>query len=432
MKIKPLPQWVILSGGTILDPVNETTVKGDILIENGKIASVGKIKPNADAETIDCTGLILTHGFCDVHVHFREPGREDKETLFTGSMAALAGGFTRVCAMPNTNPPLDTPESIRFIREKAEACPIHIHPIGAISRNQKGKELAELGAMAQEGAIAFSDDGLPVSDGRVLRMALEYANMLNLPVINHAEDECLRNDGVMNESAMSTRLGLPGNPDLAESTMVHRDLELSRFTGAKLHVPHVSTEKSTQQIRKIKSDHTQITAEVTPHHLYFNDQALATYNTHLKVAPPIRTEKDRQALIEAVKDGTFDCIATDHAPHTIEEKEATFDMAPFGMIGLESCFGAVNKVLVKDSGLNLMKLIQALTSNPRTVMGFDPNLFNEGVEAELTVIDPHEEWTFNKTHIQSRSQNSPFYGETLVGRVKMTLAKGKITVLGEG
>ncbi len=431
MKIQQLPKRVILSGGTILDPVKGTTQKGDVLIEKDQIASVGKVEQKSSDKVLDCRGLIITHGFCDVHVHFREPGREDKETLFTGSQAALAGGFTRVCVMPNTNPPLDTPESIRFIKEKAEECPIHIHPIGAVSHSQRGKELAELGAMYEEGAVAFSDDGLPITDGRVLRMALEYSTIFDVPIINHAEDECLRNEGVMNESAVSTRLGLPGNLDLSESIMVHRDLELCELTGAKLHVPHVSTKKAAEHIREMKIKISKVTAEVTPHHLYFNDEALTSYNTNLKVAPPIRTEADRVALIEAVKEGTFDCIATDHAPHTIEEKEATFDLAPFGMIGLESCFGVVNKVLVKDNDFDRIELVKLLTVNPRKIMGFHSDLFQVGTPAELTVIHPDEEWVFDKKHVHSRSINSPFYGELLSGKVRMTISKGNLAIIEE-
>ena len=368
----------------------------------------------------------ITHGFCDLHVHFREPGREDKETLQTGSLAAMAGGFTRVCVMPNTNPPLDSPESINFIREKAENCPIHIHPIGAVTKSQDGNDLTEMGLMHQEGAVAFSDDGLPIQDGAMMRIALEYATLVDVPIINHAEDVCLRAEGVMHEGRISTHLGLPGNPDLAESAMVHRDLELAEFTGARLHVPHVSSAKAVHHIREMKQKNKNVTAEVTPHHLFFNDDALTSFNTHLKVAPPIRTEEDRRALIQAVKDGTIDCIATDHAPHTIEDKETTFDLASFGMIGLESCFGAVHKVLMDQEGLQLEDVIALLTAKPRAIMGFDPDLFTLGRAAEINVIDADKEWTFEREHVRSRSINSPFYGEPLKGKVELTISCGRI------
>ena len=426
MGLKQLGKNLVLKNGTIIDPHHKKTIHGDVWIKDGTIAGVGRFKAPKSSETVDCSGKVITHGFCDLHVHFREPGREDKETLQTGSLAAMAGGFTRVCVMPNTNPPLDSPESINFIREKAENCPIHIHPIGAVTKSQDGNDLTEMGLMHQEGAVAFSDDGLPIQDGAMMRIALEYATLVDVPIINHAEDVCLRAEGVMHEGRISTHLGLPGNPDLAESAMVHRDLELAEFTGARLHVPHVSSAKAVHHIREMKQKNKNVTAEVTPHHLFFNDDALTSFNTHLKVAPPIRTEEDRRALIQAVKEGTIDCIATDHAPHTIEDKETTFDLASFGMIGLESCFGAVHKVLMDQEGLQLEEVIALLTAKPRAIMGFDPDLFTLGRAAEINVIDADKEWTFEREHVRSRSINSPFYGEPLKGKVELTISCGRI------
>ena len=426
MGLKQFGKNLVLKNGTIIDPHHKKTIHGDVWIKDGTIAGVGRFKAPKSSETVDCSGKVITHGFCDLHVHFREPGREDKETLQTGSLAAMAGGFTRVCVMPNTNPPLDSPESINFIREKAENCPIHIHPIGAVTKSQDGNDLTEMGLMHQEGAVAFSDDGLPIQDGAMMRIALEYATLVDVPIINHAEDVCLRAEGVMHEGRISTHLGLPGNPDLAESAMVHRDLELAEFTGARLHVPHVSSAKAVHHIREMKQKNKNVTAEVTPHHLFFNDDALTSFNTHLKVAPPIRTEEDRRALIQAVKEGTIDCIATDHAPHTIEDKETTFDLASFGMIGLESCFGAVHKVLMDQEGLQLEDVIALLTAKPRAIMGFDPDLFTLGRAAEINVIDADKEWTFEREHVRSRSINSPFYGEPLKGKVELTISCGRI------
>ena len=425
MNLKKLPKKLVLQGGTILDPLSGRSKKGNVVIERNKIKSVGSTGGAKGETKIDCSGLVITHGFCDVHVHFREPGREDKETLQTGSRAALAGGFTRVCVMPNTSPPLDTPESIRFIVEKAEECPVHIHPIGAVTKGQKGQELTEVQGIISEGAVALSDDGLPISDSQVMRLALEYTSMFDKPVINHAEDECLRNNGLMHEGEISTRLGLAGNPSLAEAIMIQRDLELANMIQAKLHVPHVSSAGGAANIRRMKKLNPNITAEVTPHHLFFNDQALLEYNTNFKVAPPIRTEDDRKELIKAVKDGTFDCIATDHAPHTIEEKEATFESAPFGMIGLESCFGAVNKVL----DMPLKELLKLLTVNPRRVMGFEEDLFKIGCAAELTILDPAQEWIYKEQNIYSKSRNTPFIGEKLKGKVRYTISKGTIADL---
>ena len=426
MKISSLNKIIILKDGTVYDPLKQKNIKGNVLITNGKINGIGDIKAPKGAEIIDCSGLVITHGFCDIHAHFREPGREDKETLQTGAKAALAGGFTRVCVMPNTNPPLDDPESIRFIVEKAEETQIYIHPIGAITKGQQGKEIAEMGAMKTEGAVAFSDDGVPLQNAYVMRLALEYAGMINVPIINHAEDVPLRNEGVMNESVISTKLGLSGNPYIAESAMVQRDLQIAQSTNSTLHIPHVSTKKSVEAIKEYKSVFPKVTAEVTPHHLYFNDEALTTYNTNLKVAPPIRTEDDRKTLITALSDGTIDCIATDHAPHTIEEKEAPFDLAPFGMIGLESCFGAVNKVLVQENKMKIEYLIDLLTVKPRKIMGFEQDLFAEGTVAEITVINPKTSWIFKKDDIYSRSINSPYIGEELFGKIIYTIVKGSI------
>lgn len=425
MKIKKLAKKTLFKGGTILDPVQEKVIKGNVFIKNGKIAGVGNIEVN-DAEEIDCNGLVVTHGFCDLHVHFREPGREDKETLQSGSKAALAGGFTRVCAMPNTDPPIDSPEAVRFIKEKGEDCPIHIHPIGSATKGQKGKELTEMGIMAEEGAVAFSDDGLPIMDGGVMRRVMEYGGMLDKPIINHAEDVCLRNDGVMNEGKVSTKLGLQGNPVEAESIMVHRDLDLAKLTAAKLHVPHISTKRSVEHMANMKKEYNNVSGEVAPHHIFFIDEDLNKYDTNLKIAPPIRNQTDRKALINGLKNGTIDCIATDHAPHTIEDKETTFDLAAFGMIGLESCLGAVIKVLVKDEKMDLLTVVKALTVNPRRIMGFDVHLFHEKTPAELTIFDSQKSWKFTKENIYSKSINSPFVGKALQGKVKYTLAKGQL------
>jgi len=424
--LEKISKNVLLKGGTIVDPFHKKTFKADVWVKDGYIFDIGNLSAPKSSNIIDCTGKVVTHGFCDLHVHFREPGREDKETIKTGAIAAMAGGFTRVCVMPNTNPPLDSPESVNFIMKKAQECPIHIHPIGAVTKGQGGRDLTEMGLMYQEGAVAFSDDGIPIQDGAMMRIALEYSKLIDVPVINHAEDECLRAEGVMNEGEISTRLGLPGNPDFAESSMVHRDLELADFTGAKIHVPHVSSAKAVDLIRKIKKQKDNVTAEVTPHHLFFNDEDLVTYDTNLKVAPPIRTEIDRRSLINAVKDGTIDCIATDHAPHTVEDKETTFDLASFGMIGLESCFGTVNRVLCKESNLDLVDLICLLTSQPRNVMGFDSDLFCNGKLAEITIIDPEEDWIFAREHIKSKSINSPYIGKKLIGKIQSTISKSHI------
>ena len=428
MKISKLKKNHILINGTVLDPFNDSEKKADIHIENGKIKEIGKVSAPENSEIIDCKGLFISHGFFDAHVHFREPGGEDKEDLNSGSMAALAGGFTGVCAMPNTDPPIDSPELTRYIIDRSEECPIHIHPIGAVSKSQAGKELTEMGAMIAEGAIAFSDDGLPIGDAKVMQNALEYSSMFDVPIINHAEDQCLKGSGVMHMGKVSTNLGLPSSPGITESSMVHRDLELAVYVGARLHVPHVSSARSVEHIKALKKKSKKISAEVTAHHLYFTDEDLVSYNTNLKVAPPIRSKNDKKALINAVKSGVIDCIATDHAPHTIEEKEGTFDIAPFGMIGLETCYGAVNKILAHNNDMSQMSLIKRLTVNPRKIMGLSQDLFKTGTDAEITIFDPELEWRFLEKDIYSKSHNSPFINQQLKGKVKATIVKGHIAV----
>jgi len=425
VKTKQLPKSVKITNCTILDPFAEKEFAGEILLKNGKINDVGKSISADGVDELDANGAVVTHGFCDIHAHFREPGREDKETLVTGSRAALAGGFTTVCVMPNTNPPLDSPESIRFIAEKAEDLSIQLYPIGAVTVGQNGKEMTEMGEMVKAGAVAFSDDGIPIIDGEVMRLALEYSTQFDVPIINHAEDVDLRGSGQMNEGRWSTRLGLAGIPDVSESIMVERDLQVAGFTGGRIHVPHVSTEKSVHAIRRAKENGVNISAEVTPHHLYFDDSALQTYDTNLKVAPPIRSEADREAMIGAISDGTVDCIATDHAPHTVEEKESPFEYAPCGMIGLESAFGAVWKML-SDKKMSLLDVVRKLTVMPRQIIGFDSDLFAKGAEAELVFLNPDQEWTFGLEHIRSKSRNSPFVGEMLKGQVVSVVSRGQI------
>jgi len=425
VKTKQLPKSVKITNCTILDPFAEKEFAGEILLKNGKINDVGKSISADGVDELDANGAVVTHGFCDIHAHFREPGREDKETLVTGSRAALAGGFTTVCVMPNTNPPLDSPESIRFIAEKAEDLSIQLYPIGAVTVGQNGKEMTEMGEMVKAGAVAFSDDGIPIIDGEVMRLALEYSTQFDVPIINHAEDVDLRGSGQMNEGRWSTRLGLAGIPDVSESIMVERDLQVAGFTGGRIHVPHVSTEKSVHAIRRAKENGVNISAEVTPHHLYFDDSALQTYDTNLKVAPPIRSEADREAMIGAISDGTVNCIATDHAPHTVEEKESPFEYAPCGMIGLESAFGAVWKML-SDKKMSLLDVVRKLTVMPRQIIGFDSDLFAKGAEAELVFLNPDQEWTFGLEHIRSKSRNSPFVGETLKGQVVSVVSRGQI------
>ena len=427
MKIEQIKGSLLLKKPKIIDPLNETETIKDVMLVDGKIEQIGIIDPENDINFIDCDGLTLTHGFCDLHVHFRDPGNGDKETLESGCESALAGGFTRVCTMPNTEPPMDSPELINYVVERSKKLPVHIHPIGSVTKGQAGLEISEMGLMAEAGAVAFSDDGLPIQNGLVMRKALEYSKMFGLPIINHAEDECLRANGLMNEGIVSTKLGLSGNPNIAESIMVFRDLKLAELTGARLHVPHVSTTESVNYISEMKNQYGKITAEVTPHHLFYSDEALYKYDTNFKVAPPIRDAKSRKALIQGIKDGIIDCIATDHAPHTSHDKETTFDLASCGLIGLESCLGVVKKVLVDDEKLKLMDLVKLLTVSPRRIMGFDNDLLKKGKEAELVLFNEQKKWVFNRNDINSKSLNSPFIDTQLSGKVMHTISKGFIT-----
>ena len=427
MKIEQIKGSLLLKKPKIIDPLNETETIKDVMLVDGKIEEIGIINPENDINFIDCDGLTLTHGFCDLHVHFRDPGNGDKETLESGCESALAGGFTRVCTMPNTEPPMDSPELINYVVERSKKLPVHIHPIGSVTKGQAGLEISEMGLMAESGAVAFSDDGLPIQNGLVMRKALEYSKMFGLPIINHAEDECLRANGLMNEGIVSTKLGLSGNPNIAESIMVFRDLKLAELTGARLHVPHVSTTESVNYISEMKNQYGKITAEVTPHHLFYSDEALYKYDTNFKVAPPIRDAKSRKALIQGIKDGIIDCIATDHAPHTSHDKETTFDLASCGLIGLESCLGVVKKVLVDDEKLKLMDLVKLLTVSPRRIMGFDNDLLKKGKEAELVLFNEQKKWVFNRNDINSKSLNSPFIDTQLSGKVMHTISKGFIT-----
>lgn len=418
-RIETLPREVLIRGGQLYDTATRKSKKADLGIRNGKIIESKEID-TSKSTVINAQGCIISHGFIDIHVHFREPGREDKETLATGSRAALAGGFTRVCVMPNTDPPIDNPEGILFILERAQELPVQIYPIGAITWGQRGEELAEILEMRSAGAVAFSDDGNPIQDGQVLRRALYYSRDLGVPVINHAEDVYLRADGIINESALSTRMGLPGNPAMAEAVMIYRDLLLAEDTAGFMHIPHVSTALSVELIRQFKARGVRITAEATPHHLGLTEETIRQYNTHAKVAPPLRTEQDQQAVINGLKDGTINCIATDHAPHTVEEKEQDIIHAPPGMIGLESAFGLAHTVLNK-AGVTTEEVIDLFTSRPAEIMNLNLSSFEPGQLAELVVVQPDEEWTFHREDIFSRSRNTPMLGMVFKGRVKAAI-----------
>ena len=414
-------KWLLI-GGKIYDPFKEKYLRGNVLINNGKFEGLTTKKvTDSNVSTLDCSNKFITHPFIDLHAHFREPGREDKETLESGCLAALYGGYTTVCLMPNTDPPIDNPELIKFIVDKTSDFPIAVLPIGAISRDMSGKKLTEVGQMVKEGAIAISDDGIPVEDSRIMRYALEYTKMFKIPVINHAEDVFLRSNATMNESIESTKLGLQGSPHITESIMVSRDLMINEYVNGRIHVPHVSSKESVEIIRRYKKSYNTISAEVTPHHIYFNDSSLNLFNANLKVSPPIRSEEHRISLIDALRDGTIDCIATDHAPHNIEEKENDFVHASCGMIGLETAFSSSYSILNKEK-FSVEKIISLFTSGPCKVMNLQKEFLKVGSDAEIIVIDLDKKWEVSKDDFKSKSSNSGFIDETLTSRVIYTIS----------
>ncbi len=422
-KLYKIDENVILQNGIIYDPFENKKYKSDIYIKNGLIKKIEENIKSNDGLIIDCNNKIITTGFVDIHAHFREPGQENKETIKTGSMSAMAGGFTDVCIMPNTSPPIDRPEAIRFVLDKASALPINIHPIGAITRSQLGKEISEIGGMVKNGAVAISDDGLPVVNGNVLRFALEYSKMFDIPVINHAEDVCLRANGMINEGYISTILGLDGNPDISESTMIYRDLSIAEYVGGKIHIPHVSSAKSVDIIKEFKDRGVNVTAEVTPHHLFANEEILLNYNSNAKVAPPIRTENDRLALVKGLQSGVIDCIATDHAPHAIEDKECDFEQACCGTIGLETAFSLSYEALVKN-GSSIEDLIRWFTLNPSKIVGIKKHGIVVDKMADICIIDIEKEWTLSNKDIYSKSDNTPFIGTKFSTFVDSVISKG--------
>ena len=420
--LKKYSKPVILKNGIIYDPFKSKKHKSNILVIDGIIKEISDSIENIDAMEIDCTNNIITSGFIDIHAHFREPGQENKETLKTGCLSALSGGFTDVCIMPNTSPPLDNPELVKFILDKSKDLPIRIYPIGAITKGQKGNELAEIYEMYKSGVVAISDDGLPVENGKMLRYAIEYCKMLDIPVINHAEDVCLRSNGLMNEGYTSTTLGLEGNPDISESTMIFRDLSIAEYTNGKIHIPHVSTAKSVEIIEEFKKKNVNVTAEVTPHHLFATDKILLEYNTNAKVAPPIRSQKDQDALIKGLKNGVIDCIATDHAPHAIEDKECDFEQAHCGMIGLESAFSLSSEILLQN-GFSIYDIIDRFTINPSKIMKIRKKGIQLEADADLCIINPKKEWLFSKDKIYSKSSNTPYLNKKMIGKIEMVLTK---------
>jgi dihydroorotase len=418
---------LVITGGRVIDPESKLDRVTDVFIRDGVIKSVGKSRGRFEAqEVINAKGMMVVPGFIDMHTHLREPGREDEETIYTGSCAAAAGGFTSVCCMPNTHPPIDNQETVKFILEKAKPAKCRIYPIGCITKEQKGEELTEIYDLVQAGVVAISDDGKPVSHPQVMRNALEYSRMFDLPVISHCEDLNLSGKGVMHEGYVSTTLGMCGIPSIAEEIMVARDLKLAEFTKAQLHIAHVSTEGSVDLIRQAKKKGVKVTCEATPHHFTLTHEIIRTFDTNAKVNPPLRTKKDVAAIKRGLADGTIDCIATDHAPHSIEEKEVEFDFAPCGMVGLETALGLVITELIEKKTLTWMQALAKLTINPARILNLNGGRLKRNFPADITIIDPKAAWIVDPTKFQSKSKNSPFGKWKLKGRVCYTIMDGKV------
>jgi dihydroorotase len=399
---------------------------GDILIEDGRVASIGTGVAGEGAEVFDASGLVVAPGFIDLHVHLREPGEEYKETIATGAAAAVAGGFTSVCAMPNTMPVNDNASVTRYIIEKArEAALARVLPVGAITRGSQGMELAEMAEMKEAGAVAVSDDGRPVMNPQVMRHAMEYARDHDLVVVDHCQDLTLSAGGVMNEGQYSTLLGLKGMSGGAEESHVARDIMLAELTGARVHIAHISTAAAVEMVRRAKQRGLRVTCEVTPHHLALTDESVVGFDTNTKMNPPLRTAEDRAALAEAVRDGTIDAIATDHAPHHADEKMLEYDRAPFGVIGLETALGVVLGVLYHTKQVSLSRIIEMLTTGPARAFSLSGGTLAQAAAADITVFDPEREWVVDPKNFKSKCRNTPFKGWSLRGAVVATFVAGR-------
>ena len=425
------PPHILLRNGRILDPSSNLDVVGDVLVAHGVIehagAPLGEVRRDGDLLEVDCAGHIISPGFVDVHCHLREPGREDVETIATGARAAAAGGFTAVCAMPNTDPVTDNQAAVGFIiRQASRAAGARVYPIGAISVGQKGEALAEFGEMIGAGAVAVSDDGKPVASAQLMRTALEYARTFEIPVADHCEEPTLAAGGAMNEGVVSARLGLKGIPDEAEEIMVIRDILLARLTGGHVHLCHMSTKGSVELIRWGKERNIRVTAEVCPHHLSLTEDAVEGYNTNAKMNPPLRTAEDVAALKEAVRDGTIDLVATDHAPHHYDEKEREFSDAPNGIIGLETALAVLVTNLVVPGIISYATLVDRMSCAPARIFHLPGGTLRRGSVADITVFDPAARWHVDPASFLSKGRNTPYAGKALSGRATCTIVGGQI------
>ncbi len=419
---------IILRNINLLNPdqkLNETGT--DLLITDGKITRIGKIpdKDAGEAKVYDFNGKYVVPGLFDMHVHLREPGREDEETVKTGCNAAASGGFTGIACMPNTEPAIDSAEVVTLIKEKAANHLVDVHPVGAATVGRKGEVISPMAELVEAGAVGFSDDGTAIKTSAMLRRSLEYSGMYNVPVIEHCEDESLTG-GAMNEGINSTILGLPPVPSVSEDIIVSRDILMAEYTDGRIHIAHISTKKSVEMVREAKKKGIKVTAEATPHHFSLTDDAVKTYDTNVKMSPPLRTQTDVDAVIKGLKDGTIDCIASDHAPHSPEEKEAEFEFAPNGILGLETQAGLALSELVAKKVLSLEQLVEKMSINPRKILNIPVPKFEEGETANLTILDPDAVWTVDIKKFKSKSHNSPFDKRLMTGKAVGVINKGKM------
>ncbi len=424
-----MSQSLFIENGRVVDPSQGIDASANLLIVDGKIVGIN-VKPNAVPEGIqryDAAGKLVLPGLVDLHVHLREPGFEEAETIATGSLAAIAGGFTSIVCPPNTDPPIDTPANVALIRElAASARHCNVYPMCCISKGRKGEELAELGILFESGAIACSDDGSSIENAELMRRALEYSMMFDKPVLCHEESGPLAKGGVMHEGRVSNLLGLRGIPVEAEDVMVRRDIALAESVGAKLHIMHVSTKGAVAAIRRAKARGLKITAEVTPHHLTLTDEELRSFDPNFKMNPPLRSADHVQACLEGLLDGSIDAIATDHAPHSVEQKQREIDVAPFGIIGLESAVPLMIERLIKSGLMTWSQFVEKLSLNPSKILGIPKGTLQAGADADVTIIDPDLEWLFETSSLHSKSFNSPYLGRKMTGRAVATIVSGEI------
>ncbi|HEU4697989.1 MAG TPA: dihydroorotase [Gemmatimonadales bacterium] len=420
---------ILIRGGRVIDPARGADAVADVFLVDGRVEAVGtNIRPEAsDVETIDATGLVVAPGFIDLHTHLREPGNEDVETIASGAMAAAAGGYTAVCAMPNTDPVTDNQAAVGFVKAQGErARKARVYPIGAISIGEKGQQLAEFGEMVAAGAVAVSDDGKPVVSSHLMRTALEYARTFGIPVADHCEDPSLTAGAAMHEGIVSTRLGLKGYPSAGEAIMVARDILLAELTGGHVHLCHLSCRESVELVRRAKEKGLRVTAEVCPHHFTLTHEAVEGYDTNAKMSPPLREAEDREALRQALKDGTIDCIATDHAPHHYDAKEREFDDAPNGIIGLETALPLAVSELVEPGLLTLPELVLRMSTMPARIFNLPGGTLLSGAPADVVVFDPAVEWEVRPEVFFSKSRNTPFGGRRVRGRAEVTIVGGEV------